>query len=280
VKISNLAGCAEENEPMADSLHDLSPELQSRKIPQCWSLESPVKGNDANDQGIWDAYWEGLNDEQQLFREQSDEYFRNLDATFGRDPRARVLDFGCGFGFVAEILAPQVRELFLWDASANMRRHARLNVAGRQNIRFLDLTDPQSLPDKLEFELILVNSVVQYMNLEEFSNWLSRWRNMLAPGGRIVVSDLIPPNYHALWDIADLLRFSARRGFFVNAVCQAMRDIWRYWGVRRVRPLARIGREDLSQRGKDAGLIVSYLPVNLTHFKKRLTAVFTLQKTD
>ena len=260
---------------MADSLHDLSPKLQPREIPQCWSPESPVRGNDADNGGIWDSYWEGLNDEQQLFREHSDEYFRNLSSTFRLEPRTRVLDFGCGFGHVAGLLAPRVGELSLWDASANMRRRARLNVASHQNICFLDLSDPKSLPDGLQFELILVNSVVQYMTLEEFSVWLLRWRTMLAPGGRIVISDLIPPDYPALWDIMDLVRLSARRGFLVRAVWQAFSEIWRYWGVRRVRPLSRIGREELSQRGKDAGLTVSYLPINLTHFKKRLTAVFT-----
>ena len=258
---------------MADAPHNFSHEVQPREIPQCWSLEPTV--NDGDDRGEWESYWERLNDRQQLFREQSDEYFRNLDATFGLDPRARVLDFGCGFGHVAQMLAPRVGELFLWDASANMRRRARLNVAGRQNIRFLDLSDPKSLSPDLQFELILVNSVVQYMTMEEFVIWLLRWRNMLAPGGRIVVSDLIPPDYGALWDIVDLLRLSARRGFLVRAIWQAVSEIWRYWGVRRVRPLSRLGREELSPRGKDAGLTVSYLPANLTHFKKRLTAVFT-----
>jgi SAM-dependent methyltransferase len=260
---------------MADVPITNSHESQALKIPECWFVEPGVTEHTSDEQSGWKSYWEELNDKPQLFREQSAEYFRNLDATLGLDPRARVLDFGCGFGFVAEMLAPRVGELFLWDASANMRRRARLNVAGRQNIRFLDLSDPKSLPYELQFELILVNSVVQYMTLEEFSAWLLRWRNMLAPGGRIVVSDLIPPDYLALWDIVDLLRFSARRGFLVRAIWQAFSEIWRYWGVRKVRPLSRVGREDLSQRGKDAGLLVSYLPANLTHFKKRLTAVFT-----
>jgi SAM-dependent methyltransferase len=248
-----LALCTEENEPVADAPHNFSHDVQPREIPQCWSLEPTV--NDGDDRGEWESYWERLNDRQQLFREQSDEYFRNLDATFG--------------------LAPRVGELFLWDASANMRRRARLNVAGHRNVRFLDFFDPKSLPDELQFELILVNSVVQYMTLDEFSAWLLRWRDMLAPGGRIVVSDLIPPDYPAFRDIRDLLRFSARRGFLVRAIWQAFSELGRYWGVRRVRPLSRIGREELSQWAKDAGLTVSYLPANLTHFKKRLTAIFT-----
>jgi SAM-dependent methyltransferase len=267
--------CAEENEPVADAPDVFIHKLQTREIPQCWSLKPPVTANDGNDGGAWESYWEGLSDEQQLFREQSEEYFRNLNSTVRLDPQARVLDFGCGFGYVAEVLAPRVGELFLWDASANMRRRARLNLAGHQNIQFLDLSDPKSLPDELQFELILVNSVVQYMTFDEFSAWLLRWRNMLAPTGRLVISDLIPPDYPAILDVVDLLRFSARRGFLVRAIWQAFSEIWRYWGVRSVRPLSRVGRENLSQQAKDAGLTVSCLPLNLTHFKKRLTAVFT-----
>jgi SAM-dependent methyltransferase len=262
---------------VADARQNFSHELQPGDIPQCWSLEP--NGNDEDDRSEWESYWEGLSDRQRLFREQSDEYFRNLETALGLDLRARVLDFGCGFGHVAELLAPRVGKLFLWDSSANMRRRARLNVAGRQNICFLDLSAAKSLCSDMKFELILVNSVVQYMTLEEFSAWLLRWRDMLAPRGRIVVSDLIPPDYPAFRDIIDLLRFSARRGFLVRAVWQAFSELWRYWGVRRVRPLSRIGREELSQRGKDAGLTVSYLSANLTHFKKRLTAIFTRATT-
>jgi len=252
-----------------------SHESQAPEIPKCWFLAPGVTEHTSDEPCGWKAYWEELSDNQRIFREQSDEYVRNLESAMVPDRGARVLDFGCGFGFVAEMLAPQLAELFLWDSSANMRCRARLNVAGRQNIRFLDLSDPKSLSPDMQFDLILVNSVVQYMTLEEFSAWLLRWRNMLAPGGRIVVSDLIPTDYPALWDIVDLLRLSARRGFLVRAMWQAFSEIWRYWGVRRVRPLSRVRREDLSQRGKDASLTVSYLPANLTHFKKRLTAVFT-----
>jgi hypothetical protein len=130
----------------------------------------------------------------------------------------------------------------------------------------------------MQFELILVNSVVQYMTLEEFSAWLLRWRNMLAPDGRIVISDLIPPNYPALWDVEDLLKFSARRGFLMRAVWQALNEIWGYWAVRQARPLSRFGQGELNRQATDAELTVTYLPTNLTHFKKRLTAVFA--RTD
>ena len=247
-------------------------ESPAREIPTCW-LDLGAAERIGDEQDSWKSYWEQLTENQQLFREQSDEYFRNLCATFALDPRMRVLDFGCGFGHVAELLAPHVAELSVWDGSANMRRRARVNLAERQNIRFLDLFASNSSGSDLQFDAILINSVIQYMRPEEFAAWFLRWQNMLAPGGRIVISDIIPPDYPSLRDVWDLLRFSARRGFLFRATWQAFGEIWRYWGVRHVRPLTRFGREDLNRQAAAAGLAVSY-PHNLTHFNKRITAVF------
>ena len=250
-------------------------EAQAPEIPQCWFLEPGITQHTGDDQEGWKSYLEELGDNQQLFREQSDEYFRNIRTALGLDPRMRVLDFGCGFGHVAERLAPHVGELSLWDASANMRRHAHVNLAKSSNIRFLDLSAPDFLGPEQKFDMILVNSVIQYMTPEQFSAWLLHWRNMLAQNGRIVISDIIPPGHPALRDVWDLLQFSARRGFLLRAMWQALGEIWQYWGVRRVRPLTQFRREDFNGQAVALGMTVKYLPLNLTHFTKRLTAVFT-----
>lgn len=115
----------------------------------------------------------------------------------------------------------------------------------------------------------------EYVPNDDFSAWLARWRSMLAPGGRIVVSDLIPPDYRPVSDIAHLLKFSARRGFFLRAIWQGLREVMPYWRRRRARPLSRIGRAELWQRGATAGLAVHFLPNNLTHLTRRITAIFT-----
>lgn len=254
---------------------DFSREAPAPVIPPCWSLEPSVmeSGNPLIKRNTWASYWEALSDRQRRFREQSDEYVRKLESAVPLESRARVLDFGCGFGFVAQALVSRVGEVFLWDSSANMRRRARLNLAGRRNVRFLDLSEPKSEFSDPEFDLILVNSVVQYMSLEEFSGWLLRWRNMLAPDGRIVVSDLIPPDYPAIWDIVDQLRFGARRRVLATAIWEALSEVALYWKVRRAYPLSRIGCEELRWRATSAGLSADYLPYNLTYFTKRLTAV-------
>lgn len=245
------------------------------EIPACWAFESGAEYNPGRPAHGWAAYWEGLGGTEAFFREQAKEYAANLECTVALNPNAYVLDFGCGFGFVAEILAFKVGKVFLWDASANMRRRARRNLAYRENIRFLDLSTPQVIARDLKFDLIVVNSVVQYMSLDQFAASLMTWRSMLAADGSIVVSDLIPRNYNSMSDFVDLLKFSIRRKVLGSAFSQAARDFGRYWMMRRSCPLARTSVEDLSDISKAADLSLSCLPKNLTHFRRRLTAVFT-----
>ena len=240
------------------------------------SLKEPAAGTNASYSGDgWANYWEGLDGTQSFFREQAKEYVANLECAVELNRNVRVLDFGCGFGFVAKMLAPKVGKVFLWDTSVNMRRRARLNLADHHNIGFVDLSEPQAIARELNFDLIIVNSVVQYMSLEQFAACLVMWRTMLAAGGRIVVSDLIPHDYNSVADVVDLLKFSIRRNVLGSALLQVFRDLGSYWMTRHNFPLARIGLEELRQRGNAAGLVVSWLPRNLTYFGGRLTAIFT-----
>jgi cyclopropane fatty-acyl-phospholipid synthase-like methyltransferase len=190
------------------------------------------------------------------------------------EPAARVLDFGCGFGSVASMLAPKVYEVNVWDSSANVRRRARAKLGGIANIRFLDLAESASMTG-FSFDLILVNSVVQYMTPEELSSWLVRWRAMLGETGRIVISDLIPPSNRLMTDVIDIFRFIARRGILLRSLLQSPAELKRYTGKRIQHPLLKLSREDVMREAEAANLSVRFLPRNLTHFKKRLTTVLS-----
>lgn len=124
-------------------------------------------------------------------------------------------------------------------------------------------------------DLILANSVAQFMTADEFRGWLLRWRHMLAPTGSIVVSDLVPPDYPAFADLLTLLRFSTSRGFLGRALFDAARVMPLYWRTRKARPLLRTSRDELMAWGAEAGLTIREFPPNLTCFRHRITAVFT-----
>lgn len=239
------------------------------------TVNTPDSQQPQNEDGGWDAYWNELDERARVFREQSSEYVDNLNLAVDLSKATRVLDFGCGFGFVAREVAPRVGELLLWDASDNMRRRAAHNLRDYTNVRFLEI-DPEN-PHSMEIpvDLVLVNSVIQYMRPDQFARWLVWWREMLQPGGSIIISDIIPPRYSSLRDYLDILRFSARRGFLWSAIVDGIRDIPEYWRMRHSRPLTRYSLSELQHYAQIAELEASPLPRNLTHFRRRMTITFT-----
>ena len=226
----------------------------------------------------WDDYWETIGTESWLYREQSELYVRKLAAAIPLRPDMRVLDFGCGFGFVAELLADRVGEILVWDAAKNMRCHTAARLALHHNCHPLDLRDPTTAPP-LRIDAILVNSVVQYMSRERFAEWLRIWRSWLAPGAAILVSDLVPPNHRVYRDVIDLLRFSFNRGKFQRTLRQILRELGSYGRKRQNAPLASYTTDDLQQLAAGAGLKLDILPGNLTHFVGRTTARFSAQSS-
>jgi SAM-dependent methyltransferase len=223
----------------------------------------------------WASYWEELPEGQLLFRPEADECVRNLTAAVPLTAGMKVLDFGCGYGFVAEELAGRVAVYYLWDVAASMREHALAWLARFGNVSLLDLSHPDGVPADVRLDLILVNSVVQYMQSAEFASWLVRWRGLLAAGGQLVLSDLIPPGHRFAADLLSLVWFSIRRGYLFRALGNVAGEHRRYLATRQTCPLHRVGRDDLLRHARAAGLGVRFLPRNLTHFTGRLTAILT-----
>lgn len=221
----------------------------------------------------WSEYWERLESGDLLFRGQSDEYVARLLAAVPVHSHNRVLDFGCGFGFVASALAPRVGSVAVWDPSPRMRSRAVATLKPHANARLIDLS--QATPGE-RFDVILVNSVAQYMTSAEFDVWLERWRDLLVKSGRLVLSDLLPLAHGTWVDVIDILRFSSRRRILLRTIREATVEVRRYWRTRAVQPLVHIDRDDLCRRARAAGFTVAFMERNLTHLTRRTTALLTV----
>jgi 2-polyprenyl-3-methyl-5-hydroxy-6-metoxy-1,4-benzoquinol methylase len=125
------------------------------------------------------------------------------------------------------------------------------------------------------FDVIWCNSVVQYMIPNQFSAWLAMAADRLKPGGRIVVSDLIPPGHLFLGDAVSLAFFSLQKGYFFDAWKRTSKLSKQYDDVKHNQPLNQPSDNELSQYALDAGLQLQRLNSNLTHFHGRRSYVFT-----
>ncbi len=217
----------------------------------------------------WLAYWERVPEGRLLFAPESEEYARNFLREFAPKPTDRILDYGCGFGTIARLLAPRVGAVRVWDAAANMRRIAADNLAGVPNAAVWDRAERG-------FDFVLVNSVVQYLTAGELEAKLAEWAGWLAPEGRIVLSDWSEPGHSTLSDLWSLFRFSVRRGYLVRAVRNTLAERARYGATARVRTPYHPTRGEIDRFATAAGLSACYLARNLTHFRGRWTAVLSL----
>src|SRR5437773_7360951 len=121
----------------------------------------------ATNENAWIDYWERLPPGRLLFAPEAAEFARNLQRAIPLNRSMRVLDYGCGYGAVPRLIAEHVKEIAYWDAAAGMRDAAARTLANVPNAALWQ-------GDRGEFDLIVVNSVVQYMSGAELRERLSQ----------------------------------------------------------------------------------------------------------
>jgi trans-aconitate methyltransferase len=221
----------------------------------------------------WDAYWESLPCRHALFTSEARDYVDRLAAVVPLDTDLQVLDFGCGSGLAAALLATRVGAIAAWDRSPAMRRLAARHLHGVANAAMVDLTS-DGPPAAARYDLILVNSVLQYMRPAQVAVWLPLWRSLLARSGQVVVSDIVPDasgRFERLREAVDVLAFHARRGALCRAASERLSDLGRYWRAARAEPLTRFDRDTLYRIATAAGFRAEFLPGSLTCRPRRLT---------
>lgn len=130
---------------------------------------------------------------------------------------AVVLDHGCGEALYAEAVAAGRSRLILCEAAPAVREKLSARVAGNPAIEVID-PDTATRLEEASVDLVIANSLVQYLKRDELIGLLALWRSKLKPGGSLVVADVIPPDVSPMTDAVALLRFGLKGGFFSAAL--------------------------------------------------------------
>jgi SAM-dependent methyltransferase len=126
-----------------------------------------------------------------------------------------VLDFGCGEALEADRVARRARTLYLFDGAASVRDHVRARFPGVPNIDVRD--EIATLPDG-SIDVVVVFSVVQYVERAALPGLIGEWRRLLRAGGLLVIADSIPPAVRMSDDIKSLLHTAWQGGFLMAAL--------------------------------------------------------------
>ena len=167
----------------------------------------------------WREFWNGEHSIYVSARHKALHYDRVAKDIAGliANPDAAVLDHGCGEALAAGDVARRCSILYLYDAAPSVRERLRGRFAGENRIVVLSDSALELVPAG-SLDLVVVNSLLQYLSLAEFEALLPFWHRSLKPSGRLVIADVIAPNAHALGDVKALLSFAVQGGFLFAAL--------------------------------------------------------------
>jgi SAM-dependent methyltransferase len=168
----------------------------------------------------WLSYWDTPNKSYVSERHKKAHYdvvFDGIRPYLPTSTDGIVLDWGCGDALAAERIAELCGGVLLYDAAASTRARLGEHLRKHTRIRILDDTALEGIFGG-SIDLIVVNSVIQYLSAEQFDTTLALFHRLLNPSGAILLGDIISPGTGNLQAAATLLRFAWRKGFFLSAV--------------------------------------------------------------
>jgi SAM-dependent methyltransferase len=221
----------------------------------------------------WKSFWESDHSIYVNSRHKDVHYRDIAEKVSALMPRthSRVLDYGCGESMHANLVAAAAAELVLCDSAAPVRAGLKERFNGNPRIKVLSPDELETEPDS-RFELIVANSMVQYLTTSELDRLLLLWRRLLAPNGTLIVADVIPPGAGALNDVSALLRYAAQNGFLLAAVAGLARTaVSPYRKLRRTIGITQYTQDAFMRKLAAVGFTAERLPYNLEHNPARMT---------
>ncbi len=138
---------------------------------------------------------------------------------------AHALDHGCGEALDACRVAAHCGKLYLFDVAPNVRAKLAARKGTNAQIGIIDDETLEGIPDA-SLDLVIANSLLQYVSADELSALLYLWRRKLKEEGRLLIADVVSPNASVIGDACALLAFGAREGFFSAALISLARSFF------------------------------------------------------
>jgi ubiquinone/menaquinone biosynthesis C-methylase UbiE len=226
----------------------------------------------------WREFWNRensiyVNDRHRALHD--DRVARDIAALIA-SPGSTVLDYGCGEASSAALVAEKCERLYLYDAAPLVREHLRLRFSRNPKVAVCGADGLGEIADR-SLDLVVVNSVLQYLQQVEFEAFLDAARGKLKPAGRLVIADVIPTGAKALDDISALLNFALRGGFFFAALAGLVATFFSDYRKLRARiGLTRYDEAEIIALFAAHGFLARRAAANIGHNQTRMMFTATL----
>ncbi|MBR1191270.1 class I SAM-dependent methyltransferase [Bradyrhizobium sp. AUGA SZCCT0160] len=188
-------------------------------------------------------------------------------------PDAVVLDYACGEALSAAKVADACAKLYLAEPAPGVRGRLIARFAPNTKIRVRSLDELRSM-DAQSIDLVVMNSVAQYMTQQELDSAFAVVRRLLKPSGRLVLGDILRPEVGMGRDVLALLKFARAHGFLTDALyglaSTALSD---YRQLRTRVGLQRYSESEMIAKLTRAGFAASRAQTNIGHNPWRMTFI-------
>jgi ubiquinone/menaquinone biosynthesis C-methylase UbiE len=188
-------------------------------------------------------------------------------------PDAVVLDYSCGEALSAARVADACAMLILAEPAPGVRGRLIARFAPNTKIRVRSLDDVRKMQER-SVDLVVMNSVAQYMTARELDASFAVIKRLLKPTGRFVLGDILRPEVGMPTDVYALLRFAAKHGFLKDALkglaSTALSD---YRQLRTRIGLQRYSEADIIAKLAASGFTATRALGNIGHNPWRMTFV-------
>jgi ubiquinone/menaquinone biosynthesis C-methylase UbiE len=188
-------------------------------------------------------------------------------------PEAVVLDYACGEALSAGRVAEACGRLYLAEPAPGVRGRLIARFAPNLKIKVRSLDELRNM-EAQSIDLVVMNSVTQYMTPTELDSALAVIRRLLKPSGRLVAGDILRPDVGMIRDVIALLRFAWTHGFLKDAmiglISTALSD---YRQLRSQVGLQRYSEKEMIAKLADAGFAASRAHSNIGYNPWRMTFV-------
>ena len=222
-----------------------------------WNRENPIYANERHRVLHYDRIARGITD--------------LIEA-----PGWSVLDHGSGEALSSDLVARRCALLQLFDAAPNVQARQRTRFENNPKIIVLTNESLDAIPDG-SLDMVVANSLLQYLSHAECETLLAFWRSKLKPQGKLVLADILPPGTDAVTDVRALLHFAWQGGFFF-AACAGLVATWfsDYRQLRSSLGLTGYAESDLRVLLASHGFEATRAPKNLGHNQNRMMIVARL----
>lgn len=225
----------------------------------------------------WKEFWDRPNSIYVNERHRRVHYRLIADELIGLagDKRPSLLDHGCGEALEADRVLAACGRLCLLDAAPSVRDKLKTRFPAPSPVVILSPDELEGLDDA-SLDLVVANSLLQYLSAADLDACLTLWRRKLKADGRLVLADIVTPEASALADVMALLRLAAANGFLLAALLGLVRTaLSPYARLRKELGLSKHAEGDIIARLRRFGFDGKLQGRNLGHNQARMTIIAT-----